>query len=255
MISEVIDAFSRVGLEVGTDKCHWSSCPAKTKEKLRFGVDRVKWEQCLTFVGTIFNLAGSDSAAVEHRIVQATKVFQKWKPILTCGAAPLSKKLDLTAKTVFTAALWLSECWNPTKRQQKRLDSWGARIVAQVAGVRCRSDEDMPLFWRRLYRTGHELLGQHGGSLSARRRRRLHSFAGHLARMEDGLAHDALRARSLGWWRHFQQKGSMVHPRRFHAWRWETQLTSFYGEVPCLFIDENVGWMAVAQTRAEWKNS
>ena len=254
MISEVIDAFLRVGLEVGTDKSHWSSCPAKANEKLRFGSDRVKWEQNLTFVGTILDLSGSDAGAVEYRIAQATKVFQKWKAILATSAAPLPKRLDLTAKTVFTAALWLSECWHPTKRQQKRLDSWGARIAAQVAGVRPRADEDVATFWRRLYRTGHELWGHHGGNLNARRRMRLHSFAGHLARMEDGLAHDALRTRSLGWWRHFQNTGSLAHPRRFHVWRWESQLAEFYGEAPCLFIDENVGWMAAAQSRSEWRS-
>ena len=35
---------------------------------------------------------------------------------------------------------------------------------------------------------------------------------------------------------------------------WETQLTSFYGDVTCLFIDDNVGWKAVAQSRIEWKS-
>ena len=190
---------------------------------------------------------------MEHRIVQGTKVFHKWKPMLTCRSATLAKRLDLTAKTVFAAALWLSECWHLTKRQQKRLNSWGARIVAQVAGIRRKADEDMSFYWRRLFRTGHDLLSKHGGSLNFRRRQRLHSFSGHLARMEDGAMFDALRTRSLGWWRHFQAHGLITHPRRFHVWRWESQLTAFYGEVPCLFVDEDVGWLARAQSRGDWK--
>ena len=191
MISEVIQTFSTVGLEVGTDTCHWSSSTSKRKEKLRFGEDRVNWESTLTFVGTILDLCGSDASAMEHRIVQGTKVFHKWKPMLTCRSATLAKRLDLIAKTVFAAALWLRECWHLTKRQQKRLNSWGARIVAQVAGIRRKTDEDMADFWRRLFRTGHELFCNHGGSMNVRRKRRLHGFAGHLARMSEGIVHDA----------------------------------------------------------------
>ena len=154
---------------------------------------------------------------MEHRIVQATKVFHKWKPMLVCRDAPFANRLDLTANTVFEAVLWLSECWHPTKRQQKRLESWAARIFAQVACVRLKADEDLPTFWRRKYRTGHELLRAHGGSVNARRRRRLHKFAGHLARMDSGVVCDALRTRSIGWWRHFQSRKLVTHPGRFCA--------------------------------------
>ena len=130
-------------LEVGTDKCHWSSSTSKRKDKLRFGEERVNWESTLTFVGSILDLCGSDASAMEHRIVQGTKVFHKWKPLLTCLSATLAKRLDLTATTVFAAALWLSECLYLTKRQQKRLNSWGAGIVAQVAGIRRKAHEDV----------------------------------------------------------------------------------------------------------------
>ena len=88
------------------------------------------------------------------------------------------------------------------------------------------------------------MLSQRGGNLNVRRRRRLHSFGGHLARMEDGLAHDALRVRSLGWWRHFQKTGSLKHPRRFHVWRWESQLAEFYGEASAYLSTRTwAGWL------------
>ena len=45
----------------------------------------------------------------------------------------------------------------------------------------------------------------------------------------------------------------VTHPGRFHVWRWEGQLAQFYGEIPCLFVDDNVGWFAFAQNRAEWR--
>ena len=151
MISEVIERFAEVGLEVSSEKCHWSSHPAKPKEKLRFHSEKVLWESSLTFVGTILAFNGSDKCAIEYRLAQATKAFHKWKHILQCKDTSLTKRIDLAAKTVFAAALWLSETWYPTKRQRKRLDSWAARIASQIAGVRMNFDEPVGDYWRRMY--------------------------------------------------------------------------------------------------------
>ena len=252
MISDTIAAFSAVGLEVGTDKSHWSSYPRRPQETLRFGDDNVMWEPSLIFVGTVLDLNGNDGRAIDYRIAQANKVFWKWKSILQCPNASLSSRIDLVTKTVFSAALWLSETWHPTKRQRQRLDSWAARIVAQAIGIRKREDEDLEDFWRRMYRTGHRELAERGGSFDNRRRRRRHSFAGHLAR-HVGLANEALCTRSLSWWRYFQNAKLMSHPARFAAWRWESQLADFYGESAQLFVDEMSGWMQLANDRRAWK--
>ena len=254
MISELIDAFSLVGLDVSTDKCHWTSYPARSKEKLKFRADKVKWEPQLTFVGTILNFNGNDGTALENRLAQGTKVFHKWKPILQCRQAPLAARIRLTSATVFSAVLWLSETWHLTKRQQKQLNSWGARIMARVVGLRPRVEEDSAEFWRRLFRTGHKIMDAYGGSLEVRRRQRLHAFAGHLARQPDALPGVALRTRSLAWWRFFQQTGGQTHPKQFKPWRWEEQLVAYYGEACSVFVDESVGWMQAAQERGEWKN-
>ena len=195
----------------------------------------------------------TNTAALENRLAQGTKVFHKWKPILKCRQAPLVARIRLTVATVFSAVLWLSETWHLTKRQQKRFNSWGARIMAQVVGVRPRDDEDSAEFW--LFRTGHEFMDAHGGSLEVRRRRRLHALASHLSRQPDDLPGVALRTRSLSWWRFFQKTGGQPHPKKFKAWRWEEQLAAHYGEVASVFVDENVGWMQLAQDRCAWKMS
>ena len=96
--------------------------------------------------------------------------------------------VELATKTVLPAVLWLSETWHPTKRQAHALNSWAARLIGQVVGVRRRPDDDLSSFWRRLHHVGHYWLDMFGGSVNSRRRRRLHSFAGHLARASDGVA-------------------------------------------------------------------
>ena len=69
----------------------------------------------------------------------------------------------------------------------------------------------------------------------------------------------ALRTRCLSWWRfrqaRYQSRHDGLHPKRFKVWRWESQLTEFYGEVEEKDLYENVGWMLQAQFRDPWKQS
>ena len=254
MIAEVVEGFLQVGLTVSTEKCHWTSYPVKKREKLRFGDDRIGWEPSLTFVGTIIDFNGNDRLAMEHRLAQGMKVFHKWKSVLQCHAAPVNARLQLLTKTVFMTVLWLSETWHLTKTQRQKLSSWGARLAGRTMCLRPGPTEERGDFWRRLYRTGHDQLAKMGGGLDARRRRKLHAFAGHAARKNDGLVSKSLRTRCLAWWRHFQQHGLIRHKKRFNAWRWEAQMADFYGEASSLFVDESVGWMAAAQDRHSWKS-
>ena len=75
----------------------------------------------------------------------------------------------------------------------------------------------------------------------------------HLAREKVTLSSIALRTRPLAWWRFHQANESVVHPRKFKAWRWEQQIVDHYGEASTPFLDESVGWMLVAQDRAAWR--
>ena len=103
MISELIDAFAQVGLDVSTDKCHWTSYPARAQEKLKFGADKVKWESQLTFVGTILDFNGNEGAALENRLTQGTKVFHKWKPILLSKHVPIRSCIRPAKPSVFNS--------------------------------------------------------------------------------------------------------------------------------------------------------
>ena len=66
-----------------------------------------------------------------------------------------------------------------------------------------------------------------------------------------------LRTRCLSWWRFRQNRYSSrhdgLHPKRFKTWRWESQLTSFFGEVELENCARNAGWMLQAQERENWK--
>ena len=157
--------------------------------------------------------------------------------------------------TFISAAMWLAETWCPTVAQTQRLNSWAARLMARLARITPSSQESIGEFWRRLHRFGHNCMEGVGGSCEVHRRGKLHAFAGHLARMPDGIVHIALRTRCLAWWREAQSRQIFKHPLRFHPWRWEQQLENYFGHARTIFIDEDVGWMHRAQDRCEWRRT
>ena len=254
MVKEIIQSFAAVGLEVGCEKTHWTYFPAKPDAKLKCGTEKIPWENSLTFIGTVLDLCGNDALAISHRTAQATKVYHKWRAVLQCPRASSVCRIRSTFSTFVEALLWLSETWKPTRKQAASLESWGARMTAQVMKIIRQAEETVGDFWRRLRREGHGLLKAAGGGINVRRRQRLHSFGGHLARDVDGLTGVALRTRSLAWWRACQIHGHIAHPGRSFPWRWEQQFADFYGEASSPFVDDNVGWMLKAQDRKLWKS-
>ena len=197
----------------------------------------MKWVKSLTFVGAVINFNGNDGEAILHRLAQAAKSLGAWRQCLRSLRVALKKRLNLLISTVFASALWLSETWLPTKQQREHLSSWGARMASSIAGCSsCMATLNVAQFWRTLHRRGHKILADMGTTLDGRRLSRLHSFAGHLARSTVPDLSLLLRTRCLSWWR------SGLHPKRFKCWRWESQITAFYGQ-PHLPDDGAEHWL------------
>ena len=258
MLDEVLCAFAVVCLAVGAEKCHWTSWPACRQSSLKIAGAKLPWEQSITFVGGILCLSGNDGLAMEHRLAQAEKNYFRWAAVLKSDA-PLRRRLELLSENVFSSALWLSETWVLTKKQQSRLGSWGARMVARVGNLQRGAAEDIGQYWRRLHRFGHSWLRSMGGNLDFRRLCRLHSYAGHLARTSNCFLQSALRTRCLAWWRFRQRRYHSrvdgLHPKRFKVWRWEAQIVHWHGESEVESCNENAGCMQAAQDREAWKTS
>ena len=259
MAQEVVDAFAAVGLDVSPGKCHWTSYPAQPGESFDMQGGSLQWEPQLKFVGTILKFIGNDGYAIEQRLAQADKVYYKWKPFSQCKDVSMHRRLTLLLATVFSSALWLAETWLPTRQQRKHFNSWGARMASRVGLAQRKVVEEMGQYWRRLHRTGHRWLRSAGGGLDWRRAARVHSYAGHIARTSCHLLEVALRTRCLAWWRYnqarYHSRHDGLHPRRFKAWRWESQLVEFYGDCESSDAFANAGWMLKAQSRDAWKAS
>ena len=70
----------------------------------------------------------------------------------------------------------------------------------------------------------------------------------------------ALRTRSLQWWRHAQnnhndKKWAGVRKQRFGCWRWESQVSEAHGEGYSGKIGDNTGWLLIAQCRHSWQSA
>ena len=248
MFGELIDAFAKVGLDISVDKCAWSSYPPEKQGILTVGGFELNWVKSMTFVGTVI-FSGNDGEAI----------LGAWRQFLRSPRVALKKRLQLLISTVFASAPWLSETWLPTKQQREHLTSWGARMASSIAGFSPRfAAMNVAQFWRALHRRGHRLLTGMGTTLDGRRLSRLHSLAGHLARSSVPDLSLLLRTRCLSLWRReqarYHSKFDGLHPERFKCWRWESQITAFYGE-PHLPDDASDScWMAVATDKTSWKD-
>ena len=138
------------------------------------------------------------------------------------------------------------------------LDSWGARLMTTIAGVKRYPEENIDAWWRRLHREGHRRVAKFGLKLSASSKLKVHRWGGHVARLPPShFVAAAVRSRGMQWWRWRQSthtdKWSGPHPQRFKASRWEEQLSKAYGDGFSEFPEENSGWLQVAQNRTSWK--
>ena len=74
MAEDVAVAFEEVGVEVSVSKCNWTSYPCLRESQFSLRGESIQWEDSLTFVGSVIDLTGHETAAIDYRIAQATKV-------------------------------------------------------------------------------------------------------------------------------------------------------------------------------------
>ena len=259
MCNDLIQEFNSIGLGVGADKTHWTSTPARPGESINIDGHDVTWEETLTYVDTEIDFTGSAGPAMTHRMSAGIRKLEQWRAILLAPWISLRRRAELTVTVIWASVLWCAQIWNTTKAQRQALDSWAARIMSRVKRLRQRDDEDASQWWRRRHREGHEFIRQTGQPVSALCRRLVHRWAGHVARMaSDNWLASLVRCRSLQWWRWRQArhtcKWSGVHPKRFKASRWESQLADAHGDGCAEFVTDNTGWLLKAQCRGEWRN-
>jgi hypothetical protein len=261
MIVEVGEAFAEVGLSIGHAKTNWSSCPPAPGSTLQAGPVQVQWAKTLTYVGVELCLQGVSANAITHRMAQAQNTYGRWRSLLLCPWVSPARRCLLLTRSVWSSLLWGAACWHPTMAIRRKLSSWGARMMATVAGTRRAPTEVIECWWRRLHRSGHLLLKRLGADPEVARRQILHRWAGHVARMPlHTQPAQALRTRSLQWWRHAQhnhtdKKWTGAHPRRFGCWRWESQISEVHGEGYSSTAEANTGWLLTAQCRASWRSA
>ena len=234
MIDEVTVAFKAAGLGIGHDKTNWTCWPLPAEDEvLRAAQHQVKAVQEFTFVGVAVTLRQPTATSMTHRKIQAQKCLGRWRSLRRCQWLAPKRRCQLLQKSVLPAFLWGAQCWAPTAQQESSMQAWGARLTASVAGVRRHPEETDHCWWRRMHRAGHQLMKEFKVEPAAAQRRRLHQWAGHLARRpchhsgshdESDVAAHATRARSLQRWRWLQNNGKKtdwIHwgfsPKKMHG--------------------------------------
>ena len=149
--------FSRLGGWFGQKPLVASSAETERETACALGKIGRHGRQCWTSLES----TGSLSTTVSPK---RTTCSGSGNPYYNVGTPRCLFVLRLTVKAVFSAALWPSETLPPTKRQRLKLNSWAARTILQVAGLRKTDDEDLGVFWRRMSRTGRTKMARHDGT-------------------------------------------------------------------------------------------
>ena len=259
MCNDLITEFKLVGLGVGAEKTHWTSTPPQPGAALLIDGCSVKWEPSLVYVGTVIDMTGSAGPALAYRMAAGARKLEQWRDILLAKWLPLRRRAALAERVVWSAVLWCAQTWHTTAAQRSKLDSWGGRVFARIQGCRRGALEDIGAWWRGRHRRGHELQRRFGmAPLSSRCLHIAWTWGGHVARM--GPSHwlaSLVRSRSIQWWRWRQarhhDKWTGVHPRRFKASRWESQLSDIMGDGCAELSSDNSGWWLAAQDRQAWR--
>ena len=100
MVTEVIAKLKEVGLSVGAQKTHWTSCPKIMDKSIMDGL-AVLWEEVLEFVGSKVCLDGNARHAIAHRYAQANKCMAKWRPVLSSSWLPRLLRLNIVKTTMW----------------------------------------------------------------------------------------------------------------------------------------------------------
>ena len=204
-------------------------------------------------------MTGCPGPTLSYRMASGARKFEQWREILLAKWLPLRRRAAILETVVWAAVLWCAQTWNTTAAERSKLDSWGARAVSRMQGCRRGALEDIGAWWRGRHRQGHELQRRFGmPPLSLRCRRQVWIWGGHVARLSPTHWLAAIvRCRSLQWWRWRQErhhdKWTGVHPQRFKASRWESQLAAIGGDGNAEFPLDNSGWWLAAQDRQSWK--
>lgn len=90
-----------------------------------------RWERSRTFVGSVIDLSGCESHALDHRIAQATKALGWRRPILCCKWVSSLRRSYSVHKVIFDSALWTTERLSPLQALRSCFNSWGARTVVR----------------------------------------------------------------------------------------------------------------------------
>ena len=128
-----------------------------------------------------------------------------------------------------------SSVWPTVKAQRDNIESWGAKMVANVIGVKKPQWMEMDQWWRHWHRTGLRWIEKCNMNVLTAIRERALSWAGHLARLDyKEICAKALRCQGLQWWRWRQvhrkevekDKWSGPQPQRSKIYRWEDMVAT-----------------------------
>ena len=180
-------------------------------------------------LGVILTFDNSCGGELEARIAAAWRAFYKFKDVLCCKGSDIGRRYKLLFSLVKTALCWCWSSWNLTGSQLARIRGAQQSMMRKMLGLRRQDSE---------------------------------TLENHVARMASydpkRPTYLMLKFRSWRWICNVSatSRGSQLHRKRLHVWRWERAIYKYHGDDDWQEIAQfNTTSNSQLDAMATWKNT
>jgi hypothetical protein len=207
MLSDLVEALGKGGLELSADKAEWSGNDlVSPSAELRLHgsvIHRHGAHESWRYLGAMLNLQGDWEADIARQIANSWKAFWSLRSWLLRRTIPRLDRLRLWTAALDATCLWGSGTWRLSKQDKSNLRTLELQQYRKIAQHPRRPDERGFEYRARTAR----LLRKHLQNckkldLVGRAAKRIWTFAGHCARLEPQHL-----ARKLLWTRGWHYRG------------------------------------------------
>ena len=190
---------------------------------------------------------------IRNRIARAWGAFSVHRELLLHKQGSLKKRLMLLDMTVKQAIMWGAGTWNLTTKQEQSISGIQRKMIRTMLRIRMYRVETMEDYMRRCENLINDVMFKFEVESWVDSWRRIQfNWGGKVVQQgllnRDRLTNNVLEHYDIQSIKDFAKthKGWQGHARRFHPWRWETEISNY-------FWHQGVLWRTIAEQPAMYK--
>ena len=255
MLKAWLELLAASGWSVPLGEATWCTTAPDETQHCSVGVGTETVKRALRKVGfkalgVVLTFDNSSESELQARISCAWRAFYKYRDLLCCRPAPISRRCKLLFTLVKTALSWCWGSWNLTGDQLSKLRGAQLSMMRKMVGLRRQGSEPLREYMQRANSKVKQIREQNCvPGWDWLYHRSVYAWGGHVARIgvhdPSRLTSKTLQFRCHQWLTNVSlyNRGNQLHGRCLHVWRWERPLYKYH---------TNMDWQNVAQNAEYW---